>query len=184
MGRFGWIKSKHLSTQLAVNPSPISSQTSCTFRHMNPLWHTGVQHVHLRYDCNLAFDYWLHCDIRNKTSMLCNSNLWNSMHKKTAGNYFKHNLQDMLLSAPWLQTYLMCRKYLFIKRLYASVERGHTFRYIIPSWTRRYIISSPAGREVSVCIHHWNASYHKNQIRERGRPLQLPTDRRWRDRTC
>ena len=39
-------------------------------------------------------------------------------------------------------------------RMYASVERGHTFRYLVPSWTRSSIISSPAGREVSLCIHH------------------------------
>ena len=131
----------------------------------------------------LAFDYWITLRYLEITSMLCNSNLMDSMHKRIAGKLFKHNLQVMLLSAPWLQIYLMCRKYLFIMRLYASVERGHTFRYTIPSCTRMYHNSSPAGREVPICIHHINASYQKDQ-KERGRPTQLSTDRRWRDRTC
>ena len=139
MGRCGWINSKHLSTQLAVNPSPISSQTSCTFRHMNPLWHTGLQHVHLRYSCNLAFDYGLHCDIRNKTSMLCNSNLWNLMHKKTAGNYSKHNFQDMSLSAPSLQKYLMRHKYCSLCECTLPLNAVAPFG-----------MSSPAGREGSL----------------------------------
>ena len=115
----------------------------------------------------LAFDYELQCDYSEITSMLCNSNLMDLMHKRIAGKLFKHNLQDMLLSAPWLQIYLMCRKHLFIMRMYASVERGHTFRYTIPSCTRMYRNSSPAGREVPMCILPYQRILAKGSIRER-----------------
>ena len=131
----------------------------------------------------LAIDYWITLRSREITSMLCNSNLMDLMHKMLRGNYSDTICKPCCSARHGCKYTSLRRKYLFIMRLYASTERGHTFWYTIPSCTRMYHNSSPAGREVPICIHHINASYQKDQ-KERGRPIQLSTDRRWRDRTC
>ena len=119
------------------------------------------------------FEYELRCDIREKLSMLSNTHLWTFVHKFDAGKYSsQHILQAMSLRAHMLQN-TSCAAKCLVMRMHASDERGHTFRYLVPSRTRNSFMYSPA---VYVSITRAN--------KEIGRSLQLSSDRRWKDRTC
>ena len=96
------------------------------------------------------FDYESCCNIREKLSMLSNTHLWTFVHNIRCGEISsQHILQAMSLRAHMLQN-TSCAAKCLVMRMYASDERGHTFRYLVPSRTRSSIISSPAGHEVSI----------------------------------
>ena len=104
---------------------------------MNPLWHTGVQHVHLRYNCNLAFQIWITLRYSEENVNAVQLEFVDFHTYETAGKiYSQHILQDMSLRAHSLQKYLMRRKYCSLCECTLPLNAVTPFG-----------ISSPAGRE-------------------------------------
>jgi hypothetical protein len=119
------------------------------------------------------FDSELRCDIREKLSMLSNTHLWTFIHNIRCGdNFIPTYFASHVAPRAHVAKHLMCRK---VSR-HANVRIRRTRTHLSVSRPQQdakfnYVLTS------SIRI------YHKS-YKERGRPLQLSSDRRCKDRTC